>query len=280
MFWNVGFLALGVQKIRHGPFAKALGRPAELRVLQCFEACRKVLNRYRGLERMLAGRAIDSIKRRTPKAYREGKVDKSVNIPMTSEEKAALKEWKELHGFVTPEDKRGLPSSIMNLWLGESGAKLVRHPLFPAAIERARKAKSEFDKKVEIEAALRLQERFLEFWYYRGIAYGCNKYQKRAGDSIFPVVEFFLKRNDQSDAEIKIWRYDLPIANGQEVAVIYGRKKGEETGYPIVYCNYDIRRSTRLNEAFNDLARKSSHRPSWGVSPEEELKEFMARNQL
>lgn len=201
-------------------------------------------------------------------------------VPMTANERSSLLEYKNLFQFVEARDREELPSSMMNLWLGESGSKLVRHPHFPKAIERAKTKKVEFEQKVEHEAEQRLKERFLEFWYYRGLVYGLAKRQERSGDYIFPVAEFFLKRSGQPDKDIEIWRYDLPIANGQDVAVIYGRRKGEETGFPIVFYNNDIKRNIRLTEAFKNLAKKSSYTATRGVSPEQELEEFMRQNKL
>ena len=211
--------------------------------------------------------------------------------PLSDQERNLLQEWKRVYSCADSADLVVLPSSLFGFYIGRSAVRLVRHPLFPDALGRA-KAAAEKKAVADAEAArIRLEamqaeqeqrraERFLDFFYYRGIVYGASKYQKRDGNTIFPVTEFFLKRADKADEQIEIWRYDLPIANGQEVAVVYGRVKGEKTGHPVVYCNYAIQKSIKLADAFNDVCRRRNQKVGHGIHPDEELQEFLTRCRL
>jgi hypothetical protein len=209
---------------------------------------------------------------------------------LSQEEKALLKEYKRLYSYVSKEDRRELPSSILNLWLGNSAVALVRHSKFSAALERARQSQKdaetkrqaeilEYERKRAEEQLRRKAKRFYEFWHYRGIVYAGEKYWDSNNHRRWMVIKFFLQRKEKADQEVIITKYDLPIANGQEVAVVYSRLKGEKLGYPVVYCNFNIRKNISLNDAIRDMEGKRgpSHE---GVSYEEELNEYMKRSGL
>jgi hypothetical protein len=207
--------------------------------------------------------------------------------PLTSTEKALLAEYKKMFPLLSKQERHGLPTKFMNIWLGNSATVLVRHLAFSNVMEIGRKkhALAEERRQAEIieqakrdadEQIKRRAKRYFDFWFYRGIVYGGQKYWDGNGQSKWRVIQFFLQRKDKADEEIKLHRYDLPIANGQEVAVIYSRLKGQKSGFAVVYCNYN----TRQNITLDDDARKvANFRPSSsdGISYTEELNEFMKR---
>jgi hypothetical protein len=122
-------------------------------------------------------------------------------------------------------------------------------------------------------------ERFFDFFYFRGTAYGASKGHQRNDDVIYPVLEFFLKREGRADEHIKIVGYDLPIANGHNIAVVYGRLKGAPNGKAIAFCNYPMQKVITLNDAYNKLAKTRPARRA-GVSFDQEFKEYMIAAKL
>lgn len=99
----------------------------------------------------------------------------------------------------------------------------------------------EYNKKKEIERENRRQQEFsakyYDFWNYRGRVYGASKFQKRFGDTLVTYTEFFISRSSGPDEQVSLHGYDLPIANGQEVMVVYGGSALENGGQIVLYIN-------------------------------------------
>jgi len=131
----------------------------------------------------------------------------------------------------------------------------------PDFLEIVREKKRMEDLRREEERKRREQEElnksYYKFWHYRGTVYGAKKYKKRSGDTVRIVTEFFLQRS-KGDEHVVLDGYDLPIANGQDVCVVYGCGSGENRGRVIQYINLSMRKSIGLEEHQNLLKRKVS----------------------
>ena len=121
-----------------------------------------------------------------------------------------------------------------------------------------------------------------EFWYFGGVVYGLSKYTDHQQYSNFvttrPVVEFFIKRQESGDTHIKLYGYDLAIANGQKVAMIAAKSTKKDKSRYVCYCNVDLRINTTLSDEVKEIKKAEM---GWFGSDDSKfdsgLKEFISK---
>ncbi|WP_041798163.1 hypothetical protein [Rhodopseudomonas palustris] len=115
-----------------------------------------------------------------------------------------------------------------------------------------------------------------KFFHYKGTVYGGAIRREKSGNAIYKVTSFFLQRGGNlSDTEITLWGYQVPIANGQEVAVVYGKANNKDSGPPLFYYNYNLRKGIKFTDNIKKLNRQESGWLSYDTHVDRELDAYL-----